>query len=221
MKILLNWKQNGSFGAILNFKNNIKNGDLVLFAPFPYLGFLNSSKFQFGSQNVSQFENGAFTGEVGADILAEIGVKYCLVGHSERRQYFNETESQISSKIKQLKKNNIIPVLCVGENLEERKQGEFLEKIKQQMKVFESGVLLAYEPIWSIGTGIIPKMQEIQDMANFFFLNYGIEMFYGGSVNEKNAKEITKLNNIQGLLVGGASLDVEKVNIIINDTSRN
>jgi triosephosphate isomerase len=222
MKILLNWKQNGNLNHILNFKNQcLGNSNVILFTPSIYFTFASSNKFLIGSQNVSSFENGAFTGEVGAEMLAEIGVRYCLVGHSERRQIFKETDDDISRKIKNLKKFGITPVLCIGETLDERMAKTFFHKLTNQMKIFEDGCLIAYEPVWSIGTGLIPKNEEIFEITSFLNKNYGVETIYGGSVSEKNAKTISSIQFVEGLLIGGASLDVNKVNIIINDTTRN
>ena len=221
-KIFLNWKQNGSFNDIINFKNKlIQSEGVVLFTPSPYLYFASSNKFEVGSQNVSAFGNGAFTGEVGALMLKECGVRYCLVGHSERRTIFNEKEPELSSKIKLLKQVGITPVLCVGENLEERKSGKIFSKIQKQMEIFESGVLVAYEPVWSIGTGITAKEEEIAEVSSFMHQNYKIDVIYGGSVSSSNSKSILNIPHISGVLIGGASLKVDEVNKILNDNSRN
>jgi triosephosphate isomerase len=217
MKIFLNWKQNGSFTSILNFINNLQetNHELVLFLPFPYLNFANNGKIKIGAQNVSCFKSGAFTGEVGADMLKEVGAKFCLIGHSERRKYFNENNFHLKSKIKLLKLAGITPVLCVGEELSERKSGIFFEKLKSQMEIFETGVIIAYEPIWAIGTGLVPSNEEISEIADFFLKNYKISVLYGGSVSEENIKNITSIKGIDGVLVGNASLDFNKVNKMI------
>lgn len=221
-KIFLNWKQNGDFTKIANFKNNVNKQDgVVLFVPHPYLTFASSIKYDTGSQNVSAFLNGAFTGEVGASMLKNCKVKYCLVGHSERRKFFNETNQELSSKIKILKSNSIIPVLCIGETLLERKNGTFLNKLKKQMEIYESGVLVAYEPVWSIGTGLVPTHDEIAEISKFLNINYSIQVLYGGSVSSKNAKSILSIKNISGLLIGGASLKYEEVNKILDENSRN
>jgi triosephosphate isomerase len=217
MKIFLNWKQNGSYESILTFINNLRdtNHELGLFLPSPYLNFANNGKIKIGAQNVSCFTNGAFTGEVGAEMLKEVGVKFCLVGHSERRKYFNENNSQLKSKIKLLKLEGITPVLCVGEELYERKSGTFFEKLKSQMEIFETGVIIAYEPVWAIGTGLVPNNEEISVIADFFLKNYNISVLYGGSVSEDNIKNITSIKGIDGVLVGNASLDFNKVNKMI------
>lgn len=217
MKIFLNWKQNGSYASILTFINNLNSSEneIVLFLPFPYLNFANNGKIKIGAQNVSCFANGAFTGEVGTEMLKEVGVKFCLVGHSERRRYFNENNSQLKSKIKLLKLAGITPVLCVGEELYERKSGIFFEKLKSQMEIFETGVIVAYEPVWAIGTGLLPKSEEIAEIADFFLKNYKISLLYGGSVSEDSIKNIASIKGIDGVLVGNASLDFNKVNKMI------
>ena len=217
MKIFLNWKQNGSYASILNFINNLQetSHELTLFLPSPYLSFANNGKIKIGAQNVSCFKSGAFTGEVGAGMLKEVGVKFCLVGHSERRKYFNENNAQLKSKIKLLNLSGIIPVLCVGEEFSERKAGIFFEKLKSQMEIFETGVIIAYEPVWAIGTGLVPSNEEISEIADFFLKNYNISVLYGGSVSEDNIKNITSIKGIDGVLVGNASLDFNKVNKMI------
>ena len=215
MKLFLNGKQNGSYSSLLEFTNNLKEGgahEVIIFPPFPYLSFINYNKIKVGAQNVSEFENGAFTGEVGAKMLKEVNVKYCLIGHSERRLYFKEDNNILSKKITHLLNHSIIPVLCVGESLKERKCGTMFKVLEEQMKVFQEKVIVAYEPIWAIGTGSIPTIKEISEVAIFFKQNYNISILYGGSVNESNIKEISSISNIEGVLVGGASLEFKKVN---------
>lgn len=215
--IFLNWKQNGSYASILSFVNQIKLNNkynVVLFLPFPYLFFANG-KIITGAQNVSHFKDGAYTGEVGASMLQEVGVKYCLIGHSERRALFEETSFQLKEKIKRLKEHNITPILCVGESQKARKDGNYLQEIERQMSAFSQNVIVAYEPIWSIGTGLIPSTHEIAEVALFIKKAYNTEVLYGGSVNEANAKNILSTSNINGVLVGGASLNVNIINSII------
>lgn len=220
-KLFLNWKQNGSLQSITEFKNNIHNSNkVVLFPPLPYLTFSQSSKFEIGAQNVSAFNNGAFTGEVGASMLKNCNTKYCLVGHSERRELFKETNENLSLKIKLLKQHGITPILCIGENLYERRENKVFKKLNHQMEIFENNVLIAYEPIWSIGTGITAKIEEIEEISNFIYKNYSIKIIYGGSVSSNNAKNILQLPLISGVLIGGASLKVNEINKILDDTSR-
>jgi triosephosphate isomerase (TIM) len=223
-KLFLNWKENGNFNSLLSFKTKLKqNNSVVLFPPLPYLNFAHSHKLKIGSQNVSQFEKGAFTGEVSASMLKDCKVQYCLVGHSERRSIFKETEVELLLKIKLLQKYSITPILCIGENLTERNNKTFFEKIQKQMKIFQKNqnILIAYEPVWSIGTGITPSNQEIEEISNFIYKNYSIKTIYGGSVSSLNAKEILNLSYISGLLIGGASLNVNEINQILDDNFGN
>ena len=220
MKIFLNWKQNGNYILILNFLNKLLLSDkseTVLFLPSVYLSFANSGKIMLGGQNVSPFENGAFTGEIAAHMLKEVGAKFCLVGHSERRKYFKEEAKDLKLKLKALKNASITPVLCIGEELFERNNKTFFNKLAKQMEIYEEGVIIAYEPIWAIGSGLTPTIAEISEVANFFYKNYNISILYGGSVSEKNIKEITSIIGICGVLVGGASLKVETVNQMISN----
>jgi len=216
-KIFLNWKQNGGFSQILNFKNHLQasNYEVVLFLPNPYLYFASSTQFMIGAQNVSTFQGGAYTGEVGADMLSGCGVRYCLIGHSERRSLFNEGEDLLKSKIKLLKQNGITPVLCVGESRLEREEGKTFKALDRQMSIYESGVLVAFEPMWAIGTGKTPTEEQILEVSKFLNFNYGVEMLYGGSVSSNNAKSILNIQFVSGVLVGGASLKIEEVNKII------
>jgi triosephosphate isomerase len=222
MKVFLNWKQNGTSSEISNFLSLLelssisKEIEVCLFPPFPYLGISSSDKnLTTGAQNISEFEGGSFTGEVSAFMLKDFKVKYCLVGHSERRKYFFEVEENISAKIKLLEKNGIIPVLCIGETLNERKEGKFFELLLKQLGVLTSNCLIAYEPVWAIGSGVTPSVYEIREVADFVFSKYNKKIIYGGSVNENNIDEIGKISDINGVLVGNASLFGEKVNKIV------
>ena len=214
-KIFLNWKQNGDFAQIQTFVSLFKptkEFEVVIFLPAPYISFANSGKFELGGQNISSFPNGAYTGEIGGEMLANVGAKFVLIGHSERRTLLNEGEETLTLKLKQALKAGLTPVLCIGEKLNERKDGTFFAKLKMQMKNFQSGVLIAYEPVWAIGTGLLPKTDEISEVAEFLFKNYGVSMLYGGSVSEENIKTILAIPHVSGVLVGGASLDITKVN---------
>lgn len=224
MEVILNWKQNGSFAIIEEFVKNVKtkNENVSLLLPFPYIAFAQNlcltskAKIKIGAQNVSQFQNGAYTGEVGVEMLAELKVKECLVGHSERRSLFFEDDLSVKSKVELLTQKGITPILCVGETHEERTSKSFFEKLKKQMVSYNEKCIIAYEPVWSIGTGITPTSAEILEISNFIYENWGNKILYGGSVNESNFESIIKIKNIRGVLVGGASLFVEKVNLMLN-----
>jgi len=125
------------------------------------------AKYTIGAQDVSQFSNGAYTGELPAKVLKNIGVKYCLVGHSERRHYMGETNEMISKKINQLLKEEIIPVLCIGETSLDKANNSCYEVLKNQLSVFKEGCVIAYEPVWAIGTGSTPTNSEIDDICDW------------------------------------------------------
>jgi triosephosphate isomerase (TIM) len=231
-----NWKMNGTYQQaeklledILNRSSGLKENQHVLFAvPFPYLIMANSriaaeQNFSVAAQNCSHEKSGAFTGEVSAEMLHSIGVRYCIVGHSERRQYFGETDQQLAQKTDQCFANNIIPIFCCGETLEVRNKGRQNEVVAQQLQnalfhldapILEK-IIIAYEPVWAIGTGKTATSEQAQEMHAFLrsviAKKYGsvaekIPILYGGSVKPSNAKELFSQPDIDGGLVGGASL---------------
>ena len=187
-----------------------------------------------GAQNVHFEKEGAYTGEISAAMLQEIGVDYCIVGHSERRQYFGETDETVNRKLKTLLPTGITPILCVGEVLEEREEGREQEVVRSQvMKAFEGiegndaeKVVIAYEPVWAIGTGRTASPQQANDMCGCIravledlyddVISDRVIIQYGGSVKPENATEIMNMEEIDGALVGGASLDASKFSEIIN-----
>ena len=187
-----------------------------------------------GAQNVHFEKEGAYTGEISAGMLQEIGVDYCIVGHSERRQYFGETDETVNCKLKTLLPTGIIPILCVGEVLEEREAGREQEVVRSQvMKAFEGiegsdaeKIVIAYEPVWAIGTGRTATPQQANDMCGCIrtvleelyddVISDRVVIQYGGSVKPEHATEIMNMEEIDGALVGGASLDASKFSEIIN-----
>ena len=187
-----------------------------------------------GAQNVHFEKEGAYTGEISAAMLQEIGVDYCIVGHSERRQYFGETDETVNRKLKTLLPTGITPILCVGEVLEEREEGREQEVVRSQvMKAFEGiegsdaeKIVIAYEPVWAIGTGRTATPQQANDMCGCIrtvleelyddVISDRVVIQYGGSVKPENATEIMNMEEIDGALVGGASLDASKFSEIIN-----
>ena len=173
-----------------------------------------NSKIRICAQNCHHEIDGAFTGEVSAKVLDSLGVKYVLTGHSERRNYFNETNDIIEKKISNCIKYDMTPILCFGENLNERKKGNYLNVIENQVNILNSfkridhEIILAYEPVWAIGSGLTPSLDEINEVHLFVKNKFPkLKILYGGSLNLNNAKDILSLNNIDGGLVGGASLD--------------
>lgn len=199
-----------------------------LAVPFPYIKEVAKGLDTLclvGAENVCFAEKGAYTGEVSASMLADCKMNFCLVGHSERRQFFKETEAQINQKIFQLKNNGIIPVLCIGETEKEYKAGKTQEVLQAQLSADLQGVeqkkdfvdiMIAYEPVWAIGSGQTPTAKDIK--KNFTFIKKvlkeilgenEIKVLYGGSVKSSNAKELLSDEMVDGALVGGASLVVE------------
>jgi len=184
-------------------------------------------KIKLSSQNVSQFASGAFTGEVSASQLKKLEIDYAIVGHSERRTLFNEVDSEINIKVNKLIDSDIVPIFCFGESTEERKNGSYLTFIENQINEGLKGLrkdkvrklILAYEPIWAIGTGEVASLEDIVEVLDYvkniiskkpFFNNDIIKFIYGGSVSPDNAKSILNLSIVDGALVGGASLDAIK-----------
>ena len=228
-----NWKLNSSFEFINNFIGSLNIDKstkkcVVICAPFIYLNYLESRKkdFYLGAQDCSYFEEGAYTGEISGKMLNEVGINFCVVGHSERRQYFNESNEIIKLKVIRLIENNIIPIICIGETLEEKNNNKTQNVLKNQLEeiVPESSnkfnTIIAYEPIWAIGTGLTPSLEEIENAHKYIkkisekLFNFTI--IYGGSVNSKNSKLISNIDIVNGALIGGASLKINEINQIIN-----
>lgn len=183
----------------------------------------NNSSIKLSVQDAHWQEEGAYTGKVAVSMLADLGVSYSLVGHSEQRLYFNETDQTVNNKTKQLLKYNITPIVCIGETLEERESEQFEEVILSQLKLACNNLsseevkklVIAYEPVWAIGTGKIPSFEQIADihqlikseLKNLCKSDDNLPaVLYGGSVKPENAKEIMNIQDVDGVLVGGASL---------------
>ena len=208
-------------------------------APFTQLVALKKAfagtNVKLGAQNVHFEDEGAFTGEISVEMLKEIGVDYCIIGHSERREYFAETDETVNLKLKKLfSSSEIIPILCVGENLSEREAGNAFDVVEGQLKADLEGIdkadvsklVIAYEPIWAIGTGKTATPEQAGEMCahirNIVEKLYdedtcdSVIIQYGGSVKPENASEIMNMDEIDGALVGGASLDASKFIKIVN-----
>ena len=229
-----NWKLNGNLQFIDQFISNISlpNADskcVVICPTAIHLDYLSKNKngFYVGAQNVSEHEEGAYTGEISVRSLIETNVNFCIVGHSERRQIFKEKDQDIHLKSERLVANNVIPIICIGETLEQKEKGITNTVLEEQLmnsipssSTFEN-TIIAYEPVWAIGTGLTPTIDEIDETHRFIrshndkFNKYKI--LYGGSVKASNAKEITHLANVDGALIGGASLKSEEFTKIIQD----
>lgn len=196
-------------------------------APTVYLGQINSAKktLVFGAQNVSEFENGAHTGEISSKMLKECGCEVCIVGHSERRKNNFENSKNISQKIDMLFMENIMPIVCVGESktMPFKKAVKVIKKQLDELQLFKYAnkkIVVAYEPVWAIGTGKVPTTDFIFTMCAFIKnyltnLNLNAKVLYGGSYNENNAKELNKISSVDGFLIGGASLKEKSVKAIL------
>ena len=200
------------------------NNTLIVCPTSLNIPMFNNYRIKLGSQNVSTNDYGAYTGEICAKQLKSYGVKYCIVGHSERRTYQKETNEEINEKLKRLLENDIIPILCIGETLDERKANKQEEVIKKEIteglanlnEEEKSKIIIAYEPIWSIGTGLIPNNQEITDIIKLIKkLLPNNKVLYGGSANEENISTLKEIKEIDGYLLGGLSLKIDKLKIFL------
>ena len=221
-----------SLAFVQEFKSELKENpedrEIVLCAPFTSLTVmsknLHGGRIMLGSQNIHWETEGAYTGEISGEMLTEIGVDYVIVGHSERRQYFGETDETVNLRLKAAQKYGIIPILCVGETKAQRDSGETEDIIINQLKeglveVDQSKLVIAYEPIWAIGTGDTCKSDEANRVIGIIrqqLDNKDVSIQYGGSVKPDNVDEIMAQPEIDGALVGGASLTASSFARIVN-----
>src|SRR5688572_31577832 len=212
-----NWKMHGSRAANQALLDAIVAGvrgvECAVCVPFPYLAQaaerLRGTQIAWGAQNLSAHASGAHTGEVSAAMLAEFGCRYVLVGHSERRQLYGETDAQAAAKFAAVKKAGMTPILCVGETLEERDAGQTEAVIARQLGAVEfKDAVLAYEPVWAIGTGRNATPEQAQAVHAFLRRKVSSDtpILYGGSVKPQNAAAIFAMPDVDGGLIGGASL---------------
>ena len=239
-----NWKMNMLPNEAINFieglssKANDTKNEVILCVPYTDLFYslltAQGTNIKIGAQNMHWEENGAYTGEVSGRMLECIGVTHVIIGHSERRKYFNETDETVNKKVKSAIKNNLIPIICVGETLEQRENNETIDVITKQVELAlkdltedeTKKVMFAYEPIWAIGTGKTATSEEAnfaikkirEKIQNIYGQNVSdcIIILYGGSVKPENCKEIFSTSDIDGGLIGGASLNVENFSMIVN-----
>jgi triosephosphate isomerase (TIM) len=215
-----NWKMHGSRASVQALLDSLLQGipkdakvGCAVCAPFPYLALvaerLRGSPIAWGAQNVSEHAQGAYTGEVSAAMLAEFGCRYVLVGHSERRQLYGESDAQAAAKFAAVKKAGMTPILCVGETLEERDAGQTEAVVARQLGAVEfKDAVLAYEPVWAIGTGRNATPEQAQAVHAFLRrkVTSDTPILYGGSVKPQNAAAIFAMPDVDGGLIGGASL---------------
>jgi len=233
-----NWKMFKTISEAVDLVNVLKEVsseltdiELVVFPPFTALSevkkVIEGSTVKLGAQNLFWEEKGAFTGEISAQMLKDAGCQYVTIGHSERRQYFDETNETVNKKIKAALSHELNPIMCIGESLEEREKGKTIDKIETQINSGLEGlgneemskIIIAYEPIWAIGTGLTATPSQAEEVHRFIreklAEKYGNEtascaiILYGGSVKPDNTYSLLKENNINGALVGGASLKAD------------
>lgn len=237
-----NWKMNMTPAKAVELINSLKDKintdavDVVVCPPYvclpAVLDAVKGTHIAVGAQNMHFEENGAYTGEIAPSMLVELGVKYVLIGHSERRQYFGETNETVNKKTLKAIEHNLVPVVCVGETLEERQQGITIDLVRLQTKIAlkdvkaedAKNVVVAYEPVWAIGTGMTATSAQAEEVcaairvviAEIYNQEVAdqVQVQYGGSVNGANANELFNMGNIDGGLVGGASLKEEFVSIV-------
>ena len=239
-----NWKMNMLPNETINFIEglsqeikNVKN-EIILCVPYTDLFYAlltaQNTNIKIGAQNMHWKEKGAYTGEISGQMLKSIGVEYVIIGHSERRQYFAETDVTVNLKVKSALENNLKPIICVGETLEQREHGETEKIIESQIKLALKdltkeqirAIIIAYEPVWAIGTGKTATPEEANNVIKYIRkqikelyneeIAENIIIQYGGSVKASNAEELFNMSDIDGALVGGASLNCKEFSEIVN-----
>jgi triosephosphate isomerase len=233
--VAANWKMNGTLHGIRRLTADLRAGlgergraDVAICAPFPYLAemqdALAGSSIMLGAQNVSEHESGAYTGEVSATMLRDYNCAFAIVGHSERRALYGETDGVVMRKFVRAVNSDLTPILCVGESLAEREAGQTQDVVARQLDAVIAGAgvgafakaVLAYEPVWAIGTGRTASPEQAQEVHAFIRLRLarhdervadGLRILYGGSVKSANAGALLGMADVDGGLVGGASLD--------------
>ncbi|HEA64991.1 MAG TPA: triose-phosphate isomerase [Candidatus Aminicenantes bacterium] len=233
-----NWKMHKTIPEAVEMVKALKeaspqltDAELVVIPPYTMLSevkkVIEGSTVQLGAQNIFWEEKGAFTGEVSPPMLKDAGCQYVTIGHSERRQYFGETNETVNKRIKAALAHELTPIMCIGESLEEREKGNTMDKVETQINSGLEGlgkdeirqIVIAYEPIWAIGTGVTATTSQAEEVHSFIRKKltekYGNEIasyaiiLYGGSVKPANTYSMLKENNINGALVGGASLEAD------------
>lgn len=245
-----NWKMNTTLQEGIELakavnealKTRTANCDVVIGVPFTHLASVNAvidtDKLGLSAENCADKASGAYTGEVSAAMVASTGAKYVILGHSERRQYYHETAEILKDKVNLALANNLTPIFCIGEVLEERENGTYFDVVKAQIEgsLFELSaedfgkIVLAYEPVWAIGTGKTATADQA-DEVNGYIRQVIAELYgkdaadafvvqYGGSMNAKNADELLSKENVDGGLIGGASLKAEDFSVIVKAASK-
>ena len=235
-----NWKMNKTpkegkifIEKMISDLDSLGDTNVIICPPFTGLTSLSkSSKYNLGAQNCYFEDSGAYTGEISVEMLIDCGVKYVIIGHSERRSIFNENDVTIGKKVKKVLDAGITPILCIGETIEQLNDGLAKETVSAQLTKGLNGlsslenIVVAYEPVWAIGTGLTASVEKVAEIHLFIRKVLSaisnkeesdfIPILYGGSVDSNNAGDLINVDNVNGFLIGGASLDVEKFVDIIN-----
>ena len=244
-----NWKMNKTVAESIELVEELQRlhadqtaVDVVVCPPYTSLksvsDILSSTQIHVGSQNISAEDSGAYTGEISHEMLKELYVRYAIIGHSERREYFQESDDLINRKVLKALEKKLKPILCVGESLEQRESGITEEVVEKQIRLglrdinpdMYSDVVIAYEPVWAIGTGKTATAQQAQDVHYFIRClikemvgldaSNVVRIQYGGSMKPSNAEELLSQADIDGGLIGGASLDAVSFGSLIDSASR-
>ncbi|MED7819031.1 MULTISPECIES: triose-phosphate isomerase [unclassified Francisella] len=245
--IMGNWKMNGNTASIKELCSGISqvnyDSSKVSVAVFPSSVYVKEVISQLpecvgvGLQNITFYDDGAYTGELSADMLHDIGCDYLLIGHSERRSLFGETDQDVFKKLEKVIDTSVVPVVCIGESLEDREGGKLEKVLATQLELVLSKlttqqltkVVIAYEPVWAIGTGVVASLEQVQETHQFIRslvakvdenVAKNMKIVYGGSLKAGNAKDILSLADVDGGLIGGASLKASEFNEIINQANK-
>lgn len=233
-----NWKMNGNMALLNEFDSKLQtanNCDIVICPPSAYLSHASTLQFAIGAQDISQHESGAHTGDISSGMLQDLGIRYVILGHSERRQDHGESNDLVAEKVERALNDGLVPICCIGEPLSVRESGELFSYVQAQIdavlercgnEFIERGVL-AYEPIWAIGTGKTASPEQAQEVHAYIRAHLlkssdaaqNMKLLYGGSVNANNAKLLFAQSDIDGGLIGGASLKIEDFNTICQAAS--
>ena len=234
MFVFGNWKMNGNIELINQFSRyeyNDQNQSIVsVLLPSIYISYAKRTlNIDVGAQDVSCHDKGAFTGSISASMLKEFDLQWCCVGHSERRAMQKETSNEVVEKALRLDENKISPILCVGESLQDREGGQAYDVVRSQLEPLLknralSSLVIAYEPVWAIGTGKVASIEDVSSMHSFikeFLNNYlangkSVPIIYGGSVKADNAEMLIRIKDVDGFLIGGASLTPESFYEVVN-----
>jgi triosephosphate isomerase len=244
--IMGNWKMNGNSQSIAELCSDIssvKYSNDVEVVVFPASIYAKETILQLptkvgvGLQNITFHDDGAYTGEISSKMLEDIGCSHVLIGHSERRSLFGETDTDVFKKLSKIIDSNVIPVVCIGESLVDRNSGKLEEILTKQLVLILDNltenqlakIVIAYEPVWAIGTGVVATLEQVQETHKFIRtllasksqnLAKIIQIVYGGSLKASNAKDILSLADVDGGLIGGASLVGKEFNEIINQANK-